>query len=75
MATRKQQTVAKIISENPRKSVSSVMREVGYSRWSAEKPQELTRSKRSQDLMYDALPDEKLIDRSKQYGKRKAAVV
>lgn len=61
MATLKQLTVAKIISENPRKSVSSAMREAGYSHRSAEKPQELTRSKGWQVLMHDALPDEKLL--------------
>ncbi len=37
------------------------MREAGYSTRSAEKPQRLTSSKGWQDLMRDALPDEKLL--------------
>ena len=61
MATQKQLKVAKIISENPRKSVSAAMREAGYSNRSAEKPQELTRSRAWAELMADALPDEKLL--------------
>lgn len=61
MATQKQLKVAKIISENPRSSVSAAMRQAGYSARSAEKPQELTRSKGWAELMADALPDEKLL--------------
>lgn len=61
MATQKQRRAAKILSENPRKSVSAAMREAGYSDRSAEKPQELTRSRGFQELMSDALPDELLF--------------
>lgn len=57
MATQKQQRVVKILSENPRKSVSGAMREAGYSSRSAEKPQELTGSKGWKELMAEALPD------------------
>ncbi|MFA6198248.1 MAG: hypothetical protein WC734_03805 [Patescibacteria group bacterium] len=62
MATQKQLRVARIISEKPRKSVSSAMREAGYSSRSAEKPQELTRSKGWQELMDKHLPDETLLN-------------
>ncbi len=61
MATPKQTRVASLLSENPRKSVSSAMREAGYSKRSAEKPQELTRSKGWHELMDDYLPDETLF--------------
>ncbi len=62
MATTKQIRTARILSENPRKSVSAAMREAGYSDRSAEKPQELTKSKGWQELMQEALPDEKLLE-------------
>lgn len=60
MATIKQKLVHKKIAENPRKSVSSAMREVGYSKHTASRPSNLTQSKGWKQLMDEYLPEEEL---------------
>lgn len=61
MPTIRQKLVAQKITENPRKSVSSAMREVGYSPHTASKPSNLTKSKGWIKLMDKYLPDDKLL--------------
>ncbi len=60
MATFKQRKLAAKISENPRKSVSSSMREVGYSDRSAEKPQQVTNSKGFKEIFREVFTPEYL---------------
>lgn len=59
--TIKQRLVLKKIVENPRKSISGAMREVGYSSNTAVDPGNLTRSKGWKELMEQFLPDDKLL--------------
>lgn len=61
MSTIKQQQVAQNLLENTGKSVSQVMKEVGYKRGSYLNPQQLTRSKGWIKLMDKYLPDDKLL--------------
>lgn len=60
MATTKQQAAIQKIVENRGKSVSSAMREVGYSPATAKNPKNLTKSKTWQQLMDEYLPDDLL---------------
>jgi hypothetical protein len=61
MATPKQKKAVKIFVENRGKSVSSAMREAGYSDASAKNPKNLTSTKAWQELLDKALPDKKLL--------------
>jgi|GEM_PF-2375919 len=61
MATIKQKRTVAILLENPRKSVSSAMREAGYSSETAKVPSDLTNSAGWAELMDKFLPDEELI--------------
>lgn len=62
MPTLKQKRVFKLITENPRKSISSAMRDAGYSAATATKPSDLTNSKSWAELMEEYLPDKKLAE-------------
>lgn len=61
MATIKQKQAAELILENPGKSVSAAMREVGYSENTAKNPSDLTQSKSFREIMEKAgVTDEKI---------------
>lgn len=56
----KQKRAAKIKLENPKKSMREVMVEAGYSKKTANNPQELTDTKGWQELLEEYLPDNHL---------------
>lgn len=60
MPTLKQQTVAKILSENLGKPLGEAMLEAGYSKSTSETPQNLTQTNGWQELMEKHMPDSKL---------------
>jgi hypothetical protein len=62
MATIKQKRAFKVITENPRASIGSAMREAGYSKVTATKPSDMTNSQSWQELMETYLPDKKLAE-------------
>jgi hypothetical protein len=61
MATDKQKRAIQIYVENRGKSVSSAMREAGYSDATAKNPKNLTETQTWKDLLEKALPDKKLL--------------
>jgi hypothetical protein len=65
MATRLQQKAVKKLAENGR-SVSAVMREVGYSPETAKVPGKLTNSKGYKELMDEIIPDKFLTKKHKE---------
>lgn len=60
MATAKQKLVAQKVAKGA--SVSSAMREVGYSKTTAQHPSKVTRSKGFKELLEKYLPESKLLD-------------
>jgi hypothetical protein len=61
MATDKQERAVQIYVENRGKSVSSAMREAGYSDATARNPKNLTETKAWKELLDKAMPDKKLL--------------
>lgn len=66
MATLKQKIAFKEITENHGKSISGVMRKVGYKKNTAKKPSNLTKSKGWEELMEKYLPDSDLAKAHKE---------
>ena len=61
MATDKQERAVQLFVENRGKSVSSAMREAGYSDATAKNPKNLTATAAWKELLEKALPDKKLL--------------
>ena len=61
MATDKQKRAIQIYVENRGKSVSSAMREAGYSDATAKNPKNLTATEAWKELLEKALPDKKVL--------------
>lgn len=62
MTTERQEKAAQLYVENRGKSVSSAMRQAGYSEATAKNPKNLTNTDTWDDLMDKYLPDKKLVD-------------
>lgn len=75
MATLKQKKAFKEITENHR-SISGAMRDVGYSKNTAVKPSNLTKSKGWEELMEEYLPDKLIAKRHLELlNKREKSIV
>lgn len=62
MTTERQEKAVQLFVENRGKSVSTAMREAGYSDATAKNPKNLTETDAWQQLMDKYLPDKKLVD-------------